>query len=150
MSTTQQILQAVNNLQSNAQGALPIIPNNGNPGGANNMPQGQQVASVTPPPNPYQWLEPSPAMQSTQQMLSERAKQIEKDMYNEALSQGKYRMQIMPGGMPGAQLLTDDGSDFDPYRMDRRLPIVPVDPYYGLEKNIQPVMPNRVPTGQLP
>ena len=38
MLSTQQILQSVMDMQANAQQALPVIPNNGNPAGANNMP----------------------------------------------------------------------------------------------------------------
>lgn len=141
MSTTQQILQSMNDMQVNAQGALPVIPNNGNPGGAHNMPQGTQVASVTPPPNPYQWLEPSPAMQSTQQMLSEQAEQIKKGLYNEQLSEMKYRMMPKADGSTPIQMLTNDGSEFDPYRQDRLLPVVPINPYYDIEQNRAPVLP---------
>lgn len=38
MYSTQQALQSAIDLQANAQAALPILPNNGNPAGANNMP----------------------------------------------------------------------------------------------------------------
>ena len=38
MYSTQQAMQSAIDLQANAQEALPILPNNGNPAGANNMP----------------------------------------------------------------------------------------------------------------
>lgn len=38
MRSTQQILRSVMDMQGDAQQALPVIPNNGNPMGANNMP----------------------------------------------------------------------------------------------------------------
>lgn len=43
-------------LQTNAQQGLPVTPNNGNPGGAHNMP----------------WMQPSPYMAQIQQMLQQR------------------------------------------------------------------------------
>ena len=39
MLSTQQVLQSLIDMQANAQQALPVIPNNGNPRGANNMPR---------------------------------------------------------------------------------------------------------------
>lgn len=142
---TQQILQAMSSLQSNAQDALPVIPNNGNPGGANNMPQNNQVASTDntppPPPNPYQWLEPSPAVASTNKLLEEMAAKLRRDMYNESLSESKYRLIPHADGSTEAQLLTNDGSEFDPYNLNNMLPLIPINQNTGIEKNIAPVLP---------
>jgi hypothetical protein len=60
-------------VQQNAQAGVPVIPNNGNPRGANNMP-GQPTI---PQPqgnawgNRYSWLAPSPSMNRVQQLLAQ-------------------------------------------------------------------------------
>ena len=78
MATTQELLSAVTNMQPNAQAALPVIPNNGNPQGAYNMP------SQTTPAKPPQargpdlsFLKPSQGMQDFSAMLQRR--QLELD-----------------------------------------------------------------------
>lgn len=142
MSTTQQILQAMSSLQSNAQSSLPVIPNNGNPGGANNMPQ--ETSASAPPQaasNPYQWLEPSPAVASTNQLLADMAAKLRRDMYNESLSEGKYQLIPHADGSTQAQLLTNTGDDFDPYNLDRRLPVIPINMNQGIENNAVPALP---------
>ena len=74
MATTQQMLSAITGMQENAQAALPVIPNNGNPAGANNMPQtqGQQATPAAPSGPNLSWLQPSPAMQHFNSMLQQR------------------------------------------------------------------------------
>lgn len=90
MVSTQDILNNIINMQRNAQEALPIIPNNGNPGGANNMPRAaappmsvplpaQQRAPAPPMAAPQQpvedkwgWLKASPAMSNVRKMLDAR------------------------------------------------------------------------------
>jgi len=47
-------------LQTNAQQGLPVTPNNGNPGGAHNMP----------------WMQPSPYMDHIRNMLQQRAQNL--------------------------------------------------------------------------
>lgn len=71
MATTQQILSAITGMQRNAQEALPVIPNNGNPGGAHNMPQQTQAPEKPSGPD-LSWLQPSPAMTSLMQSLQAR------------------------------------------------------------------------------
>jgi hypothetical protein len=72
MASSQAILSAITNMQANAQGALPVLPNNGNPGGAYNMPHAAADQQAQPPaPDPYAWLQPSPFMQSASQMLEQ-------------------------------------------------------------------------------
>jgi hypothetical protein len=73
-------------LQQTAQANLPVLPNNGNPAGANNMPANtlqpqppaQQQASATPiqagavQPTPQQpsWMNPSSSMDMINQLLA--------------------------------------------------------------------------------
>lgn len=73
MADMSQLIQAMAQMQPQAQAALPIIPNNGNPQGANNMPNGN-ASPVMPGINAtalqhYPWLAPSPSMDLVQQML---------------------------------------------------------------------------------
>ena len=84
---SQEMLQAISNIHPNAQERLPILPNNGNPRGANNMPTLPQTegvpsnqppaqqptvqASTQPPvasPYYYPWLAPSPSLDAIRQL----------------------------------------------------------------------------------
>lgn len=76
MATTQQILSAITGMQRNTQQALPVIPNNGNPGGAHNMPQQTQEPEKPSGPD-LSWLQPSPAMQSLNQYMQQRQPQLD-------------------------------------------------------------------------
>lgn len=62
-------LHLLQSLQQNAQRNLPVIPNNGNPQGANNMPSAPTSAppAVAPPP---MWSQPSPGMEMIKQFLA--------------------------------------------------------------------------------
>lgn len=68
MAGTQELLQAILNMQGAAQESLPVIPNNGNPGGANNMPTNQQPAVM--PTSHMDFSRPSPSMANIRQMLA--------------------------------------------------------------------------------
>lgn len=76
MASVQQMLASTGNLQQNAQAALPVIPNNGNPAGAYNMPPTEQT-----PPKPagpdLSWLQPSMAMQEVNATLQALQKNID-------------------------------------------------------------------------
>ena len=90
-------------LQQGIQEALPVIPNNGNPNGANNMPavqQGQQAA----PPDPYAWLQPSPFMNEVGAMLEDYTDYVDRlvestinpqqnQLYNPVVRDGEFRVQ---------------------------------------------------------
>ena len=76
MATTQQILSAITGMQRNTQQANPVIPNNGNPGGANNMPQQTQEPEKPSGPD-LSWLQPSPAMQALTQQMQQRQVQLD-------------------------------------------------------------------------
>lgn len=71
MASTQEFLQAVLNMQQNAQANLPVEPNNGNPRGANNM-----TSAAPPVPNQvngarhYPWLAPSSSMDFIRDLLA--------------------------------------------------------------------------------
>lgn len=63
MASTQELLTAVTNMQPNAQEALPVIPNNGNPQGAYNM--SSKVTPAGPPRRrgpDLSFLQPSQSM----------------------------------------------------------------------------------------
>lgn len=80
MASSQAILSALSQMQTNTQAALPVIPNNGNPGGAYNS----AAPQPTSPPTQllgqpafrmmqsFDWLKPSPYMQMVNQYLSSR------------------------------------------------------------------------------
>lgn len=72
MAGTQELLSAINNMQANTQAAMPVIPNNGNPGGVHNTsPATGQPPAVAAAPRPtgYEWLQPSPYMSMVNDML---------------------------------------------------------------------------------
>ena len=107
-------------IQQNIQGQLPVIPNNGNPGGAYNM---QQVASVQPaqavaPPNPYQWVEPSQAMQNVRVLLEKQAERIAFDNQHPT---NNSNFNLVPRA-DGFNIMPVDDSGLP---LDRRMPIVP-------------------------
>lgn len=101
------------NMQQNAQANVPVIPNNGNPAGAFNMPQNPTIPTPAPvaAPQPavpeapaampqkyfYPWMNPSPAMQQVYQMLGQR------------------------GGQRGVSMM-DEQPQMDPLRRDMILP----------------------------
>ncbi len=73
MPSTQELLQAITGMQQNAQAALPVIPNNGNPQGANNMPSNPDATApdtTATSPYFYDWMKPSPAVDLIHKMLS--------------------------------------------------------------------------------
>lgn len=113
MLSTPQILQSMIDMQANAQQALPVIPNNGNPAGANNMPHNRgvvpphmQQSQQTPPtggglpanqqaPSPmaerYPWLKPSQSMDNIRGYLNSR-----RDRFG--LQQPQLPAQAQPAG----------------------------------------------------
>ena len=75
--------QTMGGIQQAAQEALPVIPNNGNPAGAYNMPQAAQpmpkpvVGQAQPMAKPtlaqrYPWLQSSPSLQNARDILAQR------------------------------------------------------------------------------
>lgn len=71
MLPSARFLQEIIDMQRNAQANLPVEPNNGNPRGANNMPQApaslpEQVGGA----RFYPWMAPSSSMEFIRQMIS--------------------------------------------------------------------------------
>lgn len=79
MATSQQMLSSLLDMQPNAQAALPVIPNNGNPNGAYNMPQQDATPEPAKPAGPdLSWLGPSQHMQTFNNTLQSMQANIEK------------------------------------------------------------------------
>lgn len=67
MPSTQDLLNAITQMQQTAQANVPVISNNGNPNGANNMPA---MTALPPVTSAVPWMQPSPYMENIQQMLA--------------------------------------------------------------------------------
>lgn len=103
MASAQQIAAATSNLQQNAQAALPVIPNNGNPGGAYNM-QPARMGEPTPTGPDLSWLAPSPYMTNVQntitamqQRIAQQQQQVQPQV---ALPSAQPMQQQAPAAMP--------------------------------------------------
>lgn len=79
MANINSAINGLQYMQQNAQAALPVIPNNGNPAGAYNMPVApvaQEMAPVVQPKptlaDRYPWLKPSASMDNIRAMLDQR------------------------------------------------------------------------------
>lgn len=116
MAFSQQLLQAITNLQANAQERLPVLPNNGNPRGANNMPvvpQGQPPVAIAtdtgvvpagtkeqPAKSPYAypWLAPSASVERIRNMLSPAVQQPQPVNLNQQqpISQTQPMVPVLP------------------------------------------------------
>lgn len=70
MASTHEFLQAVLNMQQNAQANLPMEPNNGNPRGANNMPSNTPLPAQAGGARHYPWLAPSSSMDFIRELLA--------------------------------------------------------------------------------
>lgn len=93
MNSTANVLAAMNTMQSNIQNTLPVIPNNGNPAGAYNMPlraNGMGAAIPDAPPvandmpvqkaDPWPWLQPSPFMSMLAEDLKTRSARLQEQL----------------------------------------------------------------------
>lgn len=76
MASAQEMLASTSSIQQNAQAALPVIPNNGNPAGAYNMPQADQTPTKPSGPD-LSWLQPSAHMQSVNATLQALQRNID-------------------------------------------------------------------------
>lgn len=85
-------------LQEGIQTSLPIIPNNGNPGGANNMPAAEQEQAAQPP-DPYAWLQPSPFMADIGTMLKQQSEYVDRlwEQMNNPQDQNKFNPVVRDG-----------------------------------------------------
>lgn len=106
MASSQQMLSSLLDMQPNAQAALPVIPNNGNPGGAYNMPQ-QQVAQPEPakPAGPdLSWLQPSQHMQVVNQTLQSLQQNVEASRRRLGEVQQQTQQLQQPSAQPASVL----------------------------------------------
>ena len=123
-------------IQSDVQSALPVIPNNGNPGGAYNMPhspaeQQQQVAA----PDPFAWLKPSSYMEEVKNRLANWDQEVQEGIERIMLpqEQGFYNPVINQDGL-GYVPVTDDGIPImtTQYKQAVNEPILPGEPVIPL------------------
>lgn len=100
-------------IQSDVQSALPVIPNNGNPAGAYNMPQasGENAqAGAQVPADPFAWLKPSAYMEEVKSRLANWDQEVQDGIERLMMPQekGYYNPAVGPYGM-GYTPVTDDG-----------------------------------------
>lgn len=81
-------------LQQDVQSNLPIIPNNGNPGGVYNMPHQGQPQQRAAPEDPYAWLKPSPYMEQVKSILFGQQEEIRHRLFDLSNSQQKQNFYI--------------------------------------------------------
>jgi hypothetical protein len=117
-------------IQQNIQGQLPVIPNNGNPAGAYNMPQMASVGAAPPvaPPNPYQWVEPSQSMVNVRQMLAKQAERIAFEAEHPTNNTG-FNLITRPDGF---NLMPVDDTGLP---LSRQVPIVPLRTQQQINQN---------------
>ena len=131
MNNTAAVLAAMSNMQSNIQTANPVIPNNGNPAGAYNMPQGQ-AATQQPSPNMdrYAWLQPSPYMAYLQSSLQDRGARIKAEM------EQMYSQPVLPVAQPEPAM-----------QQPQQAPIIP-QPTYTVQDALQRMVMRQQATPQ--
>ena len=141
MATTPQMLQAINGMQANTQAQLPVIPNNGNPGGAYNMASAEPATAGLPSnPNPLAWMEPSEYMMNIKQLLAMQAQ----DLAQPKTDNMNYNIMATPQGF-NLQPLDDNQM-----QLDETLPSLPMsNPYSVQDPNTGlPVMPAQYTPGR--
>ncbi len=97
MASTNELLAATLGMQASAQASLPVIPNNGNPAGAHNMPQ-QQEAAPAAPAYPYPWMAPSPHMENIKRRIAGMQQNIQQ--VAQPVQQPAPPQAVAPMGMP--------------------------------------------------
>jgi hypothetical protein len=123
MATTPQMLQAINGMQANTQSQLPVIPNNGNPGGAYNMASADPTNEFpSPQVNPLAWMDPSPYMANVQEILAKQAQDLQTQ---QTQSKQLYNVQAQDGGLLAAPL-DDAGIPVLPYGQGSRINEAPL------------------------
>lgn len=105
MASSQQMLSSLLDMQTNAQAALPVIPNNGNPNGAYNMPQEAATPAPAQPAGPdLSWLGPSQHMQTFANTLQSMQAGIEKSRQRVAEVQQQQPPTVTPAVPQGPVL----------------------------------------------
>lgn len=101
MASMNELQRVVNFMQRDTQQSLPVLPNNGNPQGVNNV----SPASMQPAPMPqavqgaqhYPWLQRSPSVDIIKQILEQP---IQRSMFAQ---QPAVQQPPMPMQQPAAQ-----------------------------------------------
>lgn len=109
-------------MQQDIQSSLPVIPNNGNPGGAYNV----ASAEPTPPaaPNdPYAWLQPSPYMDMINEIISNQDTLMEvalTSLFNPGIPASGYNvvgkegsLKVQPVDEQGLVIPADSGGFYE-------------------------------------
>lgn len=99
MASAQEMLAAAGSVQQDAQASLPVIPNNGNPGGAYNMPQTTQEPAKPAGPD-LSWLQPSKYMEQVSSTIAEIQNNIDKKTAGEFLQQASGGATAQTPSMP--------------------------------------------------
>lgn len=130
-------------IQSDIQGSLPIMPNNGNPAGAYNMPQGEVAASAAAPKeDPYAWLKPSPYMDEVNNILKSQDSLLEKTVFEVNNPQNKqlYNLMVEDGGI-SVQPLNDYGMTMGLSAFDNVPVTYPLPVGYEASPQYMPILP---------
>ena len=122
-------------IQSDVQQALPVIPNNGNPAGAYNMPHAGQQEQAAPVNDPFAWLKPSVYMEEVKTRLANWDQEVQAGIERIMLpqEQGFYNPVINQDGL-GYVPVTDDGIPImtTQYKQAADVPIIPGEPVIPL------------------
>lgn len=129
-------------IQSDLQSSLPIIPNNGNPGGAYNMAPAEEGKPTQAPVDPYAWLKPSPYMEQVKKVLAQQDALLENTVFELTNPQEKQMFNVVPtrAGLD-IQPLNDYALPVTYGQDDPRLITYPLD--VGLDSSPQylPILP---------
>lgn len=125
-------------IQSDVQQALPVIPNNGNPAGAYNMPQAggaDAQGAAQAAPDPFAWLKPSVYMEEVKTRLANWDEDVQQGIERLMLpqEQGLYNPILNAQGQ-GYVPVTDDGIPImtTQYKQAVNAPIIPGEPIIPL------------------
>lgn len=129
-------------IQSDLQSSLPIIPNNGNPGGAYNMAPSEETKEQAQPTDPYAWLKPSRYMEEVNVVLQKQDKLLEDTLFNLQNPQQNQLFNLVPN---------QQGIDIQPlndytlpigYSQEDTTPITyPLDVGLGAIPQYRPILP---------
>ena len=133
-------------IQSDVQSALPVIPNNGNPAGAYNMPHAAEVNAQEQPQvanDPFAWLKPSVYMEEVKTRLANWDDDVQKGIERIMLPQEQGYYNPMVGGYVP---VTDDGLPImtTQYKQAVGDPIIPGEPVIPL------MIHDEIPDYQIP
>lgn len=129
-------------IQSDLQSSLPIIPNNGNPGGAYNMAPAREDKPPQAPIDPYAWLKPSAYMDQVKKVLAQQDALLENAVFEIVNPQEKQMFNVVPVGTSlEIQPLNDYALPIPYSQDDPRSMTYPLDA--GLEDSPQylPILP---------